>query len=83
MVIQGIHHLTTAIPYNMEENKNQIWYINYKQEFQGLVVTDSEIESHYYDIHTALVQTFLNGSYSIIILEGYMVAVMKQNEFFY
>ena len=42
-----------------------------------------EIESHYYNIHTALLNTFFNDSYAILILEGYMMALIKQTEFFY
>ena len=52
------------------ENENQIWFINYGKECQGLIIADREIESHYYDIHTALLNTFLNSSYAILILEG-------------
>lgn len=44
--------------YNMVKNDNQ--------------KHDSEIESHFNDIHTALLQTFLNDSYCISILEGYI-----------
>ena len=58
-------------------------FINYRKELQGLVMTDREIESHYYDIHTALLNTFLNYSYAIIVLEGYMMALIKQTDFFY
>ncbi len=38
-------------------NENQICLINYGAEFQGLVITEKEIECHYYDIHTALLNT--------------------------
>ncbi len=60
------------------ENKNQICLINYGAEFQGLVITNQEIECHYYDIHTALFNTFISDSYAIVILEGYMMALVKQ-----
>ena len=44
---------------------------------------EGEIESHYYNIHTALLNAFfINDSYAILILEGYM-ALIKQTEFFY
>ena len=46
-------------------------------------MTDYKIESHYYDIHTALLNTFLNYSYAVIVLEGYMMALIKQTDFFY
>jgi hypothetical protein len=65
------------------ENNNQIWCISYGKEFQGLVITDQKIESHYCDIHTALLRTILNCSHAILILEGYMMALIKQMDSFY
>jgi hypothetical protein len=65
------------------KNENQIWFITDGKELQGLVITDQEIEFPYYDIHTALLNIFLNDSHAILILEGYMMALIKQmNEFF-
>ena len=66
-----------------EQNESQIWLIDYGKELQGHVISDQEIESHYYDIHTALVNTFLNDSYAILILEGYMMALIRQTEYSY
>ena len=77
----GVEH-NSAVP-NEENSKNQIWFINYGKELQGLVITNREIESHYYDIHTALLNVFSNYSCTILILEGYMMALMKQADFFY
>ena len=77
----GIEH-NSVVP-NEANNENQIWFINYGKELQGLVITNREIESHYYDIHTALLSVFSNYSYTILILEGYMMALMKQADFFY
>ena len=68
---------------NEANNENQIWFINYGKELQGLSITRQEVESHYYDIHTALLNVFSNYSYTILILEGYMMALMKQADFFY
>ena len=66
------------------ENENQICLINYGTEYQGLVITDQEIECHYYDIHTTLLNTlFTNDSYAILILEDYMMALVKQRDNFY
>jgi hypothetical protein len=70
----GVEH-NSVVPIE-ENNENQIWFINYGKELQGLVITNREIESHYYDIHTALLNVFS-------ILEGYMMALMKQTDFFY
>ena len=64
-------------------NNKQTWFINFKKELQGLVITHHAIESHYYDFHTALSNTFLNNNYAILILEGYMMALVKQNNVFY
>jgi hypothetical protein len=68
---------------NEANNENQIWFINYGKELQGLIITRQEVESYYYDIHTALLNVFSNYSYTILILEGYMMALMKQVDFFY
>ena len=35
------------------------------------------------NIHTALLNALFNDSYGILILKGYMVALIKQAEFFY
>ena len=56
---------------------------NNRKELQGVVMTDREFESHHYDIHTVLLNTFLNYSYAIIVLEGYMMTLIKQTDFFY
>jgi flagellar biosynthesis GTPase FlhF len=77
----GIEH-NSVVP-NEANNENQIWFINYGKELQGLVITNRKIESHYYDIHTALLNVFSNYSYTILILEGYMMALIKQTDFFY
>jgi hypothetical protein len=62
------------------KNLNQICYIIYEKELQGLVITDREIESCYYDIHTALLNTFVNDCFAILILEGYMMALIKETD---
>ena len=62
------------------EYTNQICFINYKNELQGLVMADQEIESCYYDIHMALLNAFLNYYFSILIVDGYMMALIKQRE---
>ena len=64
-------------------SESQIWTIHYAKELQGLVIGDQEIESHYYNIHTALLNTFLNFNHAILILECYMIAIIKQTDFFY
>ena len=89
IVVEPIEAQSKRIEHNSvpdeTNNENQIWFINYEKELQGLVITNQEIELHYYDIHTALLNVFLNNSYqySIFILEGYMMALIKQSNFFY
>ena len=63
--------------------EKQIWLITYRKELQGLLISYQEIESHYYHIRTALFNTFLNDSYAILILGGYMMALIKQMDSFY
>ena len=41
-------------------NSKQTWFINFRKEPQGLVITDHAMESHYYDFHTPHSNTFLN-----------------------
>jgi hypothetical protein len=80
---QNNDNLSIFVEPNEVENENQVWFIKYRKELQGLVITDREIDSHYYDIHTALLNTFLKNSCAILILEGYMMALIKQmNTFF-
>ena len=77
----GVEH-NFVVP-NEAKNENQICFIKYGKELQGLVITNRKIASHYYDIHTALLNVFSNYSFAILILEGYMMALIKQTDFFY
>ena len=87
LVVVGQHNdkvpIDISVQPDQDQNENQIWAIHYGKELQGLIIADQEIESHYYDIHTALLNTFLNDNHAILILEGYMVAIIKQTDFFY
>ena len=78
-----VHKVPTDISVQQNQKDSQIWTIHYGKELQGLVIADQEIESHYYDIHTALLNTFQNGNHAIFILEGYMLAIIKQADLFY
>ncbi len=80
---QNIDDLSLPLGLNDPQITNNLLLVNYGKELQGLVITDRELESHYCDIHTALLNTFLNYSYAILILEGYMMALMKQTDIFY
>ena len=79
---QSVIKTKNTIDMSEAENENQICSINYRAEFQGLVITDREIERHYYDIHSTF-ECFLNDNYTIPILEGYMMALVKQTDNFY
>ena len=83
IVAQLIEEQSITDIHDDAENENLICLINYGAEFQGLVITDQEIECHYYDVHTSLLNTFINDSYAILILEGYMIALVKQRDNFY
>lgn len=88
MVVENIHLPmmieNTELPVVVEPlDKNLIWLINYEQELQVLVITDREVESHYSTIHSALLNTFMSHSYAILILEGYIMAIIKQSNYFY
>ena len=67
--------LPIVLEEQIRKNENQIWFITYGKELQGLVITDQEIEFPYYDIHTALLNIFLNDSHAILIL-----GINKANE---
>jgi hypothetical protein len=77
--------LSIGVEHNsvITKNKNQVCFINYGKELQGLVITNRKIASHNYDIHTALLNVFSNYSCTILILERYMMALIKQTDFFY
>jgi hypothetical protein len=80
---QNNDNLSIFVEPNEVENENQVWFIKYRKELQGLVITDREIDSHYYDIHTALLNTFLKNSCAILILECYVMALIKQMNIFF
>ena len=61
------------------QNKDQCWFINYGKDHQGLIKTlhKNEIEAHYFSLHSALMNTFANDNYAILILEGHMMALIR------
>ena len=80
---QSIPNVDISAKANGKTNENQIWFINYGKEYQGLVIIDREIESHYFNIHTALLNTFSKNSSVILIFEGYMVVLIKYIDAFF
>ena len=64
-------------------NEEVICVIDYKQELQGFVIINEEIPSHYYKMHIAIANTFVKYKYAFMILESYMMALIKHMECFY
>jgi hypothetical protein len=83
VVVAQNTHLPIVVEGVQTENEKQMLVIHYGKDLQGLVISDQEIGSPYYDIHTALLNSFLNNSYAILVLEGYMMAIIKQIDSFY
>ena len=52
--------------------------IDYKQELKGLVIINEEIPSHHHKMHVAIANTFVEYKYAFMILQGYMIALIKQ-----
>ena len=51
-------------------------FINYGKDHQGLLRSEHVVEAHYFTIGSALMNTFANDNYAILILEGYMMALI-------
>ena len=66
---------TSNVTTNIEE---VVCVVDYKQELQGLVIINEQISSHYYKMHVAIVNTFVEYKYAFMILESYMMALLKQ-----
>ena len=62
---------TNICQHNVSTNEENVCVIHCEQEHQGLVlITNKEIPSYYYKIHTALTNTFIKCKYAFLILEG-------------
>ena len=64
-------------------NEEVICVIDYKQELQGLVIINKEIPSHYYKVHIAIANTLAKYKYAFMILEGFMMALIKHMDCLY
>lgn len=63
---------------NETNNINLWWLINYKEFFQGRIVSDEhENEDPYVTLHSALMNTFRDNNYAFIILDGFIMGLMK------
>ena len=60
-----------------DKSKSQIWFINYGKELQGLLRNEHEPEAPWFTIRAALMNTFTHNKYAIIILDGYMMALIR------
>ena len=49
------------------------------KNYKGLIVIiNEEIPSHYHKLHVATANTFVEYKYAFMILESYMMALIKQ-----
>ena len=70
---------------NEKQNDETIWYINYGKDRQGSIITNEhEVGAPYVNFGSALMNTFTQSKDAILILDGYMMALMHDiNSFFY
>ena len=81
---------TNTDPLTMVEAKNETnsinswWLINYKEFFQGRIVcVEHENEVPYVTLHSALMSTFSDSNNAFIILDGFVMGLMKFLDSFY
>ena len=68
---------------NVTTNIGEIVYvIDYKQELKGLVIINEEIPSHNHKMHVAIANTFVEYKCALMILESYMMALIKHIDCF-
>jgi hypothetical protein len=62
-----------------------IWYINYGKDRQGSIITNEhEVVAPIVNFGSALMNTFTKSKDAILVLDGYMMALMHDiNSFFY
>lgn len=73
-------------PVNIQINKNenQSWLINYKDFYQGNInMNGKENEAPYFTLHSDLMNTFTDVSHSLIVLEGYIMALVNTLDYIY
>ena len=69
---------------NTTFSDTQLWFINYGKDYQGLVRNEQGLEHHYFTLASALLKTFMHDKYALLILEGYMMALINSvDSFFY
>jgi hypothetical protein len=63
-------------------NNTPLWLVNYKEFYQGRTNSafdEDENHSLYYTLRSALMNAFSSNTYAFIILEGYIMALIKNN----
>ena len=70
---------------SQSNNINSWWLINnYKEFYQGRIAcSEHENEAPYVTLHSALVNTFSDNNYAFIILDGYIMALIKSLDSIY
>ena len=64
-----------------ENSTNNLTIIEYKDFYQGTIYSvDNQNDSPYLDLNTALMNTFTSDNYALIILDGYVMALMKHTD---
>ena len=63
----------------VEPNEAQLFtFMNYEDFYQGIIFpVDDQNKTPYVDLHSALMNTFSNDNYAFIILDGYVLALIK------
>jgi hypothetical protein len=62
---------------NEKQNDGTIWYINYGKDRQGSIITNEhEVGAPYVNFGSALMNTFIQSKDAILILDGFMMALM-------
>ena len=63
----------------IEAQKHQIWHVKHGQYLQGFIANNDGVETvdtPYVTLHSALMDTFSQYKYAILILRGYMIGII-------
>ena len=50
-----------------DRNENQIWFMNYGEDRQGLIISEHNVPAPYFTLTSALVNTFAHHKYANLI----------------
>ena len=65
---------------------SQIWHVKHGQYFQGFIANNNGLETidtPYNTLRSALMDTFSQYKYPILILQGYMIGIFRLDSIFY